>query len=284
MNRMTNNDTLTRLKQTQGFMFDMDGTLVLGNKSNTGLQPLPGAVEFLQYLNDTGIPYVLLTNGTARPAEAYEPMLKEAGLPLRNGITMTPSTVATEYFLRRGYQRILVLGCEGVWRPLADAGIEVLLPSDRPAGDIDAVYVGWYREFVLSDLDSACDAVWNGAKLYSASMVPFFASAGGRAIGSSYVIAGMISKLTGTRTKTLGKPSMEAMRSVKRRVGVRMENIAVVGDDPQLEVPLAHRGKALAVAVHTGLATAADFAAMPDGKAPHLSLSGVDELLALYRD
>jgi len=262
----------------------MDGTLVLGDKRNRGMKPLPGAVEFIKYLNETGVPYVLLTNGTARPAEAYEPMLRAAGLPLRDGITMTPSTVAAEYFRRRGCRRILVLGCEGVWRPLQAAGIEVVLPADGQADNIDAVYVGWYKEFVLGDLDRACDAVWRGAKLYSASMVPFFASAGGRAIGSSYVIAGMISKLTGTRTKTLGKPSLEAMRAARRRLGVKMEAMTVVGDDPQLEIPMARRGKALGVAVHTGLAGAEEFAAMPAGKGPHLSLSGVDELLALYRN
>ena len=279
-----NNEVIERLRATQGFVFDMDGTLVLGDNRNRGLQPLPGAVEFIQLLNRTDVPYVLLTNGTARPAQAYESMLREAGLPLSEGITMTPSTVAAEYFQRRGYRRILVLGCEGVWRPLQDAGIEVVLPADAQAANIDAVYVGWYKEFALADLDGACGAVWRGARLYSASMVPFFASAGGRAIGSSYVIAGMITRLTGARAKTLGKPSLEAMRSARRRLGVKLEAITVVGDDPQLEITMARRGKALGVAVHTGLVGAEEFAAMPAGKGPHLSVSGVAELLELYRE
>jgi 4-nitrophenyl phosphatase len=279
-----NNEVLEKLRNTRGFVFDMDGTLVLGDKRNHGLKPLPGAVEIIEHLNNTGVPYVLLTNGTARPAQAYEPLLREAGLPIREGITMTPSTVAAEYFRRRGHKRILVLGCEGVWRPLRDAGIEVVLPADGQAGGIDAVYVGWYKEFALGDLDGACDAVWRGARLYTASMVPFFASAGGRAIGSSFVIAGMITRLTGARAKTLGKPSLEAMRSARRRLGVKMDAITVVGDDPELEIPMARRGKALGVAVHTGLAGEEEFAAMPPGRGPHLSLSGVDELLRLYRE
>jgi len=278
-----NKAILERLRATKGFVFDMDGTLVLGDKRNRGLKPLPGAVEFIQHLNETGLPYVLLTNGTARPPEAYEPRLQEAGLPLKAGITMTPSSVAAEYFARQGCRRILVLGCEGVWQPLRDVGIEVVLPGDEKADNIDAVYVGWYKEFTLGDLDGACDAVWKGAKLYSASMVPFFASAGGRAIGSSYVIAGMISKLTGVRTKVLGKPSLEALRAARRRLGVKLGDITVVGDDPQLEIPMARRGGALGVAVHTGLADEDTFAAMPRGRGPHLSLGGVDELLALYR-
>ncbi|HEY8507538.1 MAG TPA: HAD hydrolase-like protein, partial [Steroidobacteraceae bacterium] len=98
-----------------------------------------------------------------------------------------------------------------------------------------------------------------------------------------FVIAGMISKLTGARTTVLGKPSLEAMRFVSRRLGVPMRDIAVVGDDPQLEIPMAHKGGALAIGVHSGLSKPEDFARLPRGKRPHLSISGVKELLELYR-
>lgn len=278
-----NKKVLQRLHNIKGFMFDMDGTLVLGDKRNKGLKPLPGAIEFIKHLNKKDIPYVLLTNGTVRPAKVYIPTLRALGLPLRENVTMTPSTVASEYFLHKKYKRILVLGCDGVWKPLVDAGLEVVLPGDKKQSGIDAVYVGWYREFMLSDLEPSYAAITNGAKLYSASMVPFFASAAGKAIGSSFVIAGMISQLTGARIKVLGKPSLEAMKSVSRRLGVPMQDIAVVGDDPLLEIPLAHRGKALAVAVHTGLSNFDDFAKMKKERRPHLNLSGVKELLNLYK-
>ena len=280
-----NKTILNRLRSSKGFMFDMDGTLVLGDKKNKGLKPLPGAINFIRHLNDKDIPYILFTNGTVRPDRDYMPKLRDIGFPLRDNVTMTPSTVAAEYFLRKQYRRVLVLGCEGVWRSLADAGIEVMLPGDNnKKKNIDAVYVGWYKEFVMDDLDVAYAAVMNGAGLYSASMVPFFASAAGKAIGSSFVIAGMLGKLTGARTKVLGKPSLEAMRSVSRRLGVNMKDIAVVGDDPQLEIPMAHKGKALAIAVHSGLSKEEDFAKMPKAQRPHLSLDGVKTLLELYQN
>ena len=65
-----NKEILERLRNTRGFVLDMDGTLVLGDNRNRGLKPLPGAVEFIEHLNRTDVPYVLLTNGTARPAQA----------------------------------------------------------------------------------------------------------------------------------------------------------------------------------------------------------------------
>jgi ribonucleotide monophosphatase NagD (HAD superfamily) len=52
----------------------------------------------------------------------------------------------------------------------------------------------------------------------------------------------------------------------------------VVGDDPELEVGMAIDSGALAVAVHTGIAGADVFAALPPARRPQLSLPGVAEL------
>ena len=62
---------LARLKSARGFIFDMDGTLVLGDKASDGQIALPGAVELLAELRRRGAPYQVFTNGTARtPASA----------------------------------------------------------------------------------------------------------------------------------------------------------------------------------------------------------------------
>jgi ribonucleotide monophosphatase NagD (HAD superfamily) len=118
--------------------------------------------------------------------------------------------------------------------------------------------------------------------LYSASQTPFFAAAGGRALGTSRAICAMITSLTGCRLTVTGKPSLDALRAAAARLGgLPLSSLAVVGDDPLLEVPMAHRGKALAIAVDTGLAGADAYDHLPDGKRPHLHVRGVDELLSL---
>ncbi len=68
-----------RLTRTKGFVLDMDGTLVLGDKRNKGLRALPGAVDFIAHLEARGTPYMLFTNGTVRPPSAYVGELKHAG-------------------------------------------------------------------------------------------------------------------------------------------------------------------------------------------------------------
>jgi hypothetical protein len=57
----------------------------------------------------------------------------------------------------------------------------------------------------------------------------------------------------------------------------------VVGDDPSLEVPMAHRGKSLAIAVHSGLGEVGSFDHLPKDRRPHITVRDVGELLALYK-
>ena len=262
-------------------MFDMDGTLVLGDKVNHGLNPLPGAIAFLKHLEKKNIPFVVLTNGTPRTPEEYARVLSKAGLPVTEHSMMTPSSVAAEYFSRR-YRRIMVLGCEGVWRPLVEAGLEVVLSTEPDPGPVDAVYYGWYREFTMHDLEAAARAVWAGAQPYSASNAPVFATAQGPGIGTSGAISAVIKHVTGRSSKVLGKPSLEALRCAGRRLGVPLKNMAVVGDDPNLEVPMAHKAKSMSIYVHTGTGGGDGFKGIPKDRHPDISITNVGELLKLY--
>jgi len=146
------------------------------------------------------------------------------------------------------------------------------------------VLVGWYPEFTMPALEAACHAVWDGAAVYSCSQAMFFATAQGRALGTSRAISAMIRSLTGCRVRVVGKPSLDALRSAAARLGARPADLAVVGDDPELEVPMAHRGHALAIAVTSGLGSADAFAGLPPPRRPHLRLRGVDELLSICQE
>jgi NagD protein len=269
-------EAVSRLRAARGFIFDMDGTLVLGDRRNQGLAPLPGALELTRLLERRGVPFVMLTNGTTRPPAKYVDILRQLGFPVTDNGVVTPASSAVRLFLQRGYRRVVVLGGDGLAVPLANAGIEPVAPEGRPQAD--AVLVGWYREFNMDALEAACHAVWNGAKLYSASQSLFFATAEGRVMGTSRAISAMISSLTGRRPAIVGKPSMHALRCAARPLAVPLEDLAVVGDDATLEVRMAHRGGALAVLVDS--AGPAD-ELLADCR-PHVSVSGVDELLALY--
>jgi 4-nitrophenyl phosphatase len=274
-------ETLERLGGVQGFVFDMDGTLVLGDQRNHGFAPLAGALEITEWLERRGLPFVVFTNGTTRPPADYAHSLRQAGFKLADAAMLTPADSAADLFTRLKFRRVLALGGAGLREPLENSGIVVVEPVGRPHAD--AVLIGWYREFTMDGLEAACHAVWNGARVYSASQALFFATASGKALGTSRAIAAMIRELTGCRIHVIGKPSLNALRCAARRLGVKAGNLAVVGDDPTLEVPMAHRGRALAIAVNTGLGQADAFAHLPAARWPHISVAGLEELLRLCR-
>ena len=271
---------VARLRELRAFLLDLDGTLVLGDRNNHGLAPLPGAVELVDALHRDGVGVGVLTNGTARPPDAQAAVLRRIGFDLADEAVLTPASAAAEVCVAAGHQRVMVLGGDGVSGPLAAAGIEVLPPAGRPK--VDAVLVGWFREFGMDHLEAAANAVWDGAAFYSASQSLFFASAEGRAIGTSRAICAVVTDLTGVRPIIVGKPSKHALRTALHRLGVRPGELAVVGDDPELEVPMALRGGAFAVAVNSGTGHAGSFDKLEARRRPHLVVDGADELLDLY--
>ncbi len=272
-------DLSTRVRSARAYVLDLDGTLVLGDKSNKSVQALPGAADLLSLLDKRGIPYLVMTNGTVRTPAGISAELAKAGLNIPAKQILTPATVAASYFIRRGKQKIMVFGGEGVWQPIADASLEVVHSTDRSQDmkDVDDIFIGWHRTIHLEEIEAACNAVWKGAGLYAASMVPFFATLHGRALGSSRMIAAMITTITGRRATALGKPSLHALRDAARLIGCKTSELVVVGDDPELEVKMALNGGALAVGVYTGTADAEDFAALAADRRPHLSFADVAE-------
>jgi 4-nitrophenyl phosphatase len=273
---------LDRLRQVRGFLLDMDGTLVLGDRDNKGLKPLPGAQEFVQALVDLDLPFRIFTNGTTRTPEQYAETLRQAGFPIPDDGMLTPAVSAAEVFRRRGHQRVMVLGGKGITEPLEAAGIETV-PPIRGAS-CDAVMAGWYRQELSFDaLEAAVFAVFDGARFYSASQSLFFATAEGKTLGTSRAISAVVRDITGCRVEVVGKPALQALRAGARSLGVRPDELAVVGDDPELEVPMAHKGGAMAIAVHTGIGHAQSFTGLPAEVRPHLDLADVGVLAGLLR-
>jgi HAD superfamily hydrolase (TIGR01450 family) len=272
-----------RVARVRAVVFDMDGTLVLGDSASAGHRALAGAAELLTLLRSRGIPFRIFTNGTAKVPAAYAGSLRHAGLDVRDEEMMTPSSVAADWFQRHHIRRIRALGLEGVQGPLRSAGLDVVGPAEQAAG-VEAVFTGWFREFTFPDLEAACRDVWAGAILTTASNVPFFATQGGKSIGASFAINAMLRAMTGRRARVLGKPSPGALRCALRLMGLAASaarHTLVVGDDPALEMRMARSAGALAIAVTTGLNDRASFASVGPAEVPDAVLDDLAPLVAL---
>jgi 4-nitrophenyl phosphatase len=275
-------DLNAAVRQASGFIFDMDGTIALGDAASGGHKALPFALETIAAVKAAGIPLRVFTNGTAKPPATYAASLRAAGFDLADHEMMTPSTSAALWLKRKGLNRVRVLGNAGCAAPLIELGLEVIGPSE-PATGVDAVYTGWHREFAFPDLEAACGDIWAGAKLVTASNVPFFATATGRAIGASFPINAMIRSLTAKRPLTLGKPSRIAFVEAARAMGLKPKDhssVIVVGDDPALEMRMASNVGAVSIGLTTGMLSRDSLRALPTADRPDVLLDSLSPLLS----
>jgi 4-nitrophenyl phosphatase len=268
------------LRLAKGYIFDMDGTIALGDSTSGGHTALPYAIETLALLRKRGTPFQVFTNGSAKAPAIYAASLRRAKLDVRDEEMMTPSSAAASWFNAQGISKVRVLGNDGVAAPLREAGINCIGASEKTDG-VEAVYTGWFREFTFPDLEAACDSIWNGARLTTASHVPFFATATGRGIGSSFAINTMITAMTGKPAKVLGKPSRIAFDAAVAAMGLAKSaarQVVVVGDDPALEMRMANAAGATSIGLTTGLMTRASCAAMATKSQPEALLDTLEEL------
>jgi 4-nitrophenyl phosphatase len=275
-------DLNAAVRQASGFIFDMDGTIALGDAASGGHKALPFALETIAAVKAAGIPLRVFTNGTAKPPATYAASLRAAGFDLADHEMMTPSTSAALWLKRKGLNRVRVLGNAGCAAPLIELGLEVIGPSE-PATGVDAVYTGWHREFAFPDLEAACGDIWAGAKLVTASNVPFFATATGRAIGASFPINAMIRSLTAKRPLTLGKPSRIAFVEAARAMGLKPKDhsrVIVVGDDPALEMRMASTVGAVSIGLTTGMLARDMLPNLPTAERPDTLLDSLAPLLS----
>jgi 4-nitrophenyl phosphatase len=268
----------------RGVLFDVDGTLLLSDRALGGYELLPGAIEVLSSLRARRVPFALLTNGSAYPPAEQAAKLRAAGLDVDDGQMITPSSIAADHLQRRGINRALVLGSAGVGQALRDAGIETVHTGDARATEVGSVFVGWHPECDMKDIETACQAIWAGAELCVASDVPFFATRQGRTIGYSHAITAAIRRLTHAPMTLTGKPALRALRFVAKRLGVPMRSLAVVGDDPLVEILMARRGGATGLAVTTGTTSRDEWQRQPRARRPDAILSELREVLSFLGD
>jgi len=260
-----------RLDEVRGFVFDIDGTLV----HRTGpeeVHAIPGAREVLDRITASGRPFAVFTNGSHLPPDAFAEQLRAAGLPVADGQVLTPLRSVMAY---RGAMRMLPFASDSARAYLAENGMELVDDGDP----VDAVFVAHSDHVDFEELERAARAVIAGAKLLTASYVPAYAGANGPILSRGAMITAAIAKASSSRPVVVGKPSQAAVRVMRRQLGIRSEEMAMVGDDFRLDVALGRLGRSTTVLVRTGISADLDLDTVPAGRRPDLTVGTIAELL-----
>jgi HAD superfamily hydrolase (TIGR01450 family) len=267
-----------RLDEVRGFVFDVDGTLV--HRAGEEVHVIPGALAVLERVRDSARPYAIFTNGSHLPPEDFARGLREAGLPVADEQLLTPLRSAIHHLRARHPGRLVRLfASPAVERYLAAAGIE--LATAEQAREAEVVFVAHRDDVHLSELELAARAVRAGAPLLTSSYVSAYAGANGPIISRGAMVTAAIAKAANVRPTVVGKPSQAAVAVIGEALGVPAAEIAVIGDDLEMDIGLGKLAGGATVLVRSGISGEIDLERVPSRRRPDAVIASIGELLPL---
>ena len=235
---------LERLKKAELFLLDMDGTLYLGDSI------LPGAMEFIRSLEQTGKRWIYLTNNSSRGGADYVPRLRQMGFPCAEDQVYT-SGMATAVWLKNQYpnRAVFPVGTVRFMMELADYGID--FTEEDPA----AVVVGFDRELTYAKLEKAVHYLRRGADLVAANPDLVCPMPNDEVLPDCGSICALLTAATGKDPLYIGKPDRRMVDAISELTGVPNERIVCVGDRLYTDVAVGVNAGAVSVLVLSGETT-----------------------------
>jgi HAD superfamily hydrolase (TIGR01450 family) len=264
-----------RLDDVRGFVFDVDGTLV--HRAGDVVHVQPGARAVLERIRASGRPLVLFTNGSHIAPEGFAAGLRDTGLHVADDELLTPLRSVQTYLRSHEGSSLLVFGTDAAREYLAAKGIRVLDGEDGE--DADAVLVVHTDVVEFSALERAARTVLGGARLLTGSFVPAYAGANGPIFSRGAMLTAALAKVTGARPIVVGKPSRAAVRTVGEQLGMSTSEVAVIGDDLDLDIALGRLGGSRTVLVRSGISGRLELDKVPERQRPDAVIDGVGDLL-----
>lgn len=188
---------------------DLDGVVWLAH------QPIEGSPEAIAALRVAGIRVLFVTNNSAATVSDQEAALAAIGIPATGDVVT--SAMAGADLIQAG-ERVLVAGGPGVVEAVAGRGAVPVLNDAEPAAPIDAVVVGFHRDFDYERLRRATTAVRRGARLIATNDDPTYPTPDGPIPGGGSLLAA-VATASGVDAVIAGKPYAPMAATVLDRLG-----------------------------------------------------------------
>ncbi len=207
------------VEAARGVLCDVDGTLLEGEEA------APGAAEFLGRLRERGIAFRVATNTTRRPAREVAAALRRAGIACESAEVVLPARLARRKILDSGRPRAILLVPEACLEDL-----QGVVPVEEGA---DWVVVGDLgRGFTFDRLNRAFVALREGAGFLALHKNPWWLSPERTALLDAGAFVAALECASGRTAEVVGKPSPAFFGLAVAEIGLRPDEVLVVGDDP----------------------------------------------------
>lgn len=212
-------DKQTLINSIRHFVLDMDGTFYIGESI------LPGSLEFLNKVKESGRDFLFFTNNSSKNPKVYVDKLARMDCPITREQIMTSGDVTITYLntVHPG-KTVYLVGTSALVESFQEGGIPLV--EDDP----DIVVIGFDTTLTYEKLVKACNFLRAGA-LFLATHLDINCPVEGGFIPDVGAFCALIKASTGgLEPKVLGKPNEETIDMVMERTGWKKEEIAFVGD------------------------------------------------------
>ena len=250
------------LKKIRLYLFDMDGTLYLGDRLFDFTIPL------LETIRSTGRRYLFMTNNSSKSVEDYVKKLEKLGISATRDDFIT-SSQATAYYLKQNYpgHRLYVCGTESLKAELRREGFTVT----ESLADVDCIVMGFDTELTFQKLEDVSRLLLTRENIpYIATNPDYVCPTEFGSVPDCGSVCDMIFNATGKRPTVIGKPSPLMPQLAMERYGYAKEETAVVGDRIYTDIKAGLNAGITGILVMSGETTAEILAASEDK--PHLVL------------
>ena len=256
------------------FLFDMDGTLYLGDRLYSF------TTELLQTIRDAGGKYLFMTNNSSKSVADYIKKLEKLGISATREDFIT-SSQATAYYLHKHHegQKLYVCGTASLKEELRYEGFTVTEDLEQ----VDCVVMGFDTELTFRKLHDVCYLLLTRPGLpYIATNPDLVCPTEFGSVPDCGSVCIGIKNATGRDPVVIGKPSPLMPQLAMERLGVSREHTCVVGDRIYTDVKSGLNAGITGILVLSGETTSEILAESPDK--PHLVLQDAGEILEVLKN
>ena len=263
------NPPISVLQDKKLYIFDMDGTIYLGN------QVFPFAIRFIKNLRKNGKKVLFFTNNASHSPDFYLQKLTRLGFEPTMDEIMTSGDVTAEFLLRhRAGKSVYLVGTDDLMNNFRQRGIDLLTGDEEKA---DIVITSFDTTLTYKKLDDACRLIRGGAESLS-THPDFNCPTETGIIPDSGAIAAFVTASTGKVPTYFGKPYKETVEMICEATGMAREEMCIFGDRLYTDIAIGKRHGVTAVLVLSGETQPADVDAAEVADKPDFVFDSLDNV------
>jgi len=220
----------------KNYLMDMDGVLVHGRTA------IPGAAEWIAYLNESNTPYLVVTNNPVYTTRDLAYRLQATGLDVSAERIFTSASAAARFLhTQRPDGTAFVIGESGLTTAIHEVGY--ILTDYNP----DYVVLGETHGYNIDQITRAIRLIAAGSRFVATNPDPSGPGEGGLLVPACGAMAALIQSATGVAPFFVGKPNPLMMRTALNYLGAHSEETVMIGDRMDTDI---------VAGVSSGMATA----------------------------